>query len=89
MQDKDGQTKLSPRQFSLFKNYINKNKFIQDFPIFLIIEPTNNCNFDCIMCPRPNMTRPIGNMSLDLFKKIIDEYKIKSNSYGCIFLVSP
>ena len=78
MQDNENeQTKLSPRQFSLFKNYINKNNFVQDFPIFLIIEPTNNCNFDCIMCPRPNMTRPIGNMSLDLFKKIIDEIQGK------------
>ena len=70
-------TKLSPRQFSLFKNYTNKNDFVQDYPIFLIIEPTNNCNFQCIMCPRQHMTRPIGNMSLDLFKKIIDEIQGK------------
>jgi radical SAM protein with 4Fe4S-binding SPASM domain len=71
------QIKLSPRQLSLFENYARKNSIIPEYPIFLIIEPTNNCNFHCIMCPRPNMTRPVGNMNFDLFKKIIDEVQGK------------
>jgi radical SAM protein with 4Fe4S-binding SPASM domain len=71
--DENNLTKLSPRQFSLFKNYTGKKIFVEDYPVFLIIEPTNNCNFQCRMCPRQHMTRPVGNMNFDLFKKIIDE----------------
>jgi radical SAM protein with 4Fe4S-binding SPASM domain len=37
------------------------------------IELTNDCNLVCIMCPRQRMTRPIGYMDFELYKKIIDE----------------
>lgn len=39
----------------------------------LYIENTNACNARCIMCPREKMTREIGFMDLNLYKKIIDE----------------
>jgi len=42
------------------------------------IENTNACNANCIMCPRELMTRRIGYMDMELFKKIIDDIK-KSN----------
>jgi radical SAM protein with 4Fe4S-binding SPASM domain len=35
------------------------------------IEVTNACNLKCVMCPRLEMTRPVGFMSRDLFEKII------------------
>lgn len=42
------------------------------------IETTNLCNSHCVMCPREKLTRPQGVMSMDLFKKIVDEV----SSYG-------
>jgi radical SAM protein with 4Fe4S-binding SPASM domain len=44
-------------------------------PIEIIIEITNNCNLDCIMCPRLNMARPEGYMELEMFQSIIDQVK--------------
>lgn len=35
------------------------------------IEVTNACNLKCIMCPRLEMTRPVGFMDRALFEKII------------------
>ncbi len=37
------------------------------------IELTNNCNLRCIMCPRKKMSRKIGNMDPDTFKRVIDQ----------------
>lgn len=34
-------------------------------------EITNRCNFTCKVCPRQQMTRSMGTMSMDLFKKLI------------------
>lgn len=42
-------------------------------PVVHAIETTNLCNARCIMCPRNSMKRSIGEMGMDLFKKIIDE----------------
>lgn len=48
------------------------------YPINILVEPTRNCNYDCIMCPRQVnklIEKKIDNpvMSLEQFKKIIDE----------------
>ncbi|MFC2039359.1 radical SAM/SPASM domain-containing protein [Chloroflexota bacterium] len=37
------------------------------------IEPYNVCNLRCVMCPYPRMTREKIQMSMDLFKKIVDD----------------
>lgn len=37
------------------------------------IEPTNLCNYECIMCPREKHTRSKGIMSMDLYRKILSE----------------
>jgi len=56
------------------------------------IELTNACNTKCRFCPREKMTRSIGYMSMDLFKKIIDEcakekiQEINLTGYGESFL---
>lgn len=44
-------------------------------PISLSIEPTTSCNLRCPECPSGlrSFTRPTGMLSLDLYKKIIDE----------------
>jgi radical SAM protein with 4Fe4S-binding SPASM domain len=44
-----------------------------DFPERLTIELTNNCNLDCVMCPRHSMEKNLGYMDLELYKKIINE----------------
>jgi radical SAM protein with 4Fe4S-binding SPASM domain len=47
------------------------------FPISLSVEPTTACNLKCPECPSGlrSFTRPTGNLTSDLFKKIIDEQK--------------
>jgi radical SAM protein with 4Fe4S-binding SPASM domain len=42
-------------------------------PNSLDIELTNRCNLNCSGCPRKKMNRPYGDMSFDLFKRIIDK----------------
>lgn len=43
------------------------------FPEVVSIESSSHCNADCIMCPRELLTRSKGSMSLELYRKIIDE----------------
>jgi len=45
-------------------------------PVVYNIETTNACNMRCEMCPRTTMmTRPVENISKDLFLKIVDQLK--------------
>ncbi|MFA5022569.1 MAG: radical SAM/SPASM domain-containing protein [Patescibacteria group bacterium] len=60
-------------QHQLKQSYLKRKVISQGQPNVLIIEPTNYCNLSCRMCPRRLMTRPEGFMTLDLFKKIIDQ----------------
>lgn len=63
-------------RFSVINDYSNKKSKTASFPNMIHIEPTNHCNLGCIMCPQPrDMQRIKGMMSLDLYKKIIDELK--------------
>ncbi len=43
------------------------------YPTLVVVEITNQCNLDCIICPRSKMTRPIGVMQEYLYKKIVDD----------------
>ena len=49
-------------------------------PLVIMLEPTNRCTFKCAFCPTGDLNllaktpkRPLGDMSLKLFKKIIDD----------------
>ncbi len=75
---------LNKSQLSLSKDYYEKNTTLTEQPTYLILEVTNHCNLECIMCPHPTMTRKKGHMDYNLFKKIIDESK--SNNIEMIFL---
>lgn len=44
-----------------------------DFPLNVIIEPTNYCNMMCQMCLRNVMTRKQGVMKWETYRKIIEE----------------
>ncbi|MBI3986004.1 MAG: SPASM domain-containing protein [Lentisphaerae bacterium] len=43
------------------------------FPPIVYIEPTNACNCRCVMCPRQNMTRPLGYITMALFNRIVGD----------------
>lgn len=43
------------------------------FPLHLIVEPTTRCNVNCVMCNRQVLTRPLMNMDMKIYKKIVDE----------------
>ncbi|HLD58416.1 MAG TPA: radical SAM protein [archaeon] len=72
-----------PETFYLkrIKNRVTAYAFCQDrpetskYPITMNVEITNNCNFRCLMCPIDDMTRPVGYMKFETWKKIIDEIK--------------
>lgn len=57
----------------LLKDYSLRNKKATGLPLELVIEVTNKCNLKCVMCTRGDMKRPIGNMEMNLYKKIIDD----------------
>jgi len=63
-------------KLSTFKSYALKQASVSHGPPEIGIEPTNQCNLKCIMCARTHeMTRPIGDMTFENFKKLIDESK--------------
>lgn len=55
----------------LVRNAVVRRK--QSFPEVISIESSSHCNAECIMCPREQLTRTKGNMTLELYRKIIDE----------------
>lgn len=44
-----------------------------DFPNRITVELTNKCNVSCTFCPRQSVGMKIGFMSMELYKKIVDE----------------
>ena len=62
------------RLWEIFRNYKNKATVLPYLPIRLWIEPTSFCNLKCVMCPNKDLDRKDkGYMTLELFRKIIDE----------------
>lgn len=61
-------------------------------PVMLNIEPTNKCNLKCVMCPRDQMTRPLGTMNIQDYKKLMLQAQdagvteITLNGYGEPFI---
>lgn len=61
-------------------------------PVKVYAESTNACNAKCIMCPRDEMTRKIGIMDLNLFKKIVDQcvdagvQELRFHNYGEVMI---
>jgi sulfatase maturation enzyme AslB (radical SAM superfamily) len=65
----------------LTKNKISKTILPVGNPTQLDIEVTNLCNLNCAFCPTGTgeNTRPVGKMSMDIFKKIINGLTNKTN----------
>lgn len=65
--------KEAVNRLRLATEYLRGKEVSAGFPKHLRIELTNRCNLACIMCPITEMDRDLGNMDLDLFKKIARE----------------
>lgn len=57
----------------------------RDKPHRVMVENTNICNANCVFCPHKKMKRKTGIMSMDLFKKIIDECADTGIDYVTIY----
>lgn len=59
-------------------------------PVFLQVEPTSRCNLRCPMCMRDKVGARYGDMSFELFRRIIDEsprlYRLHLQGNGEPFL---
>lgn len=61
-------------------------------PDIVQIESTNICNAKCVFCPRDDMHRRQGIMSVELFRKIVDECAelgithVRMHNYGEAFI---
>ena len=61
-------------------------------PEIVQIESTNICNAKCVFCPRDDMHRRQGVMSVPLFKKVVDECAalnithVRMHNYGEAFI---
>ena len=65
---------------SMVISWIIRRPVVWGQPFMLMVEPTNYCNLKCPLCPSGNgeMSRRRGNMSIDDFKKMVDELAPKS-----------
>jgi hypothetical protein len=54
-------------------------KYHLPLPTVLMIENTNLCNADCVICPRETLSRKRGFMDFGLFEKIIKEASSESH----------
>ncbi len=69
-----GLLKYPKRLWNFIKYKTNKNPDVVNYkPIFMDIEPTQRCNFKCIMCVNPHFKDKRKDMSIERFKKIVDE----------------
>jgi len=58
--------------------YLGKKAVCHYRPPMVLVEPTNNCNINCTMCPNDRMSREKGYMPFGLYKELI------SNNVGFI-----
>ncbi|MBN1609661.1 MAG: radical SAM protein [Polyangiaceae bacterium] len=64
---------LDPQQQKRLRAYFERSLTVDTLPACVVIESTNCCNLDCIMCPRGTMTRRVGIMDPALFRRVIDQ----------------
>jgi radical SAM protein with 4Fe4S-binding SPASM domain len=58
-----------------------------DFPPRVQLEITNRCNLRCIMCTRNQMTRPTGDMAVEIVKKVADEVSRETGTVLCLYFL--
>lgn len=62
---------------TVYSYYANKH-VPGTYPSHIGMELTNHCDLKCVMCPQPNQTRDLGLMKFELFKKVVDEVRGRS-----------
>jgi len=62
-----------PYRYTVEKRIRKKNEILQLKNTEVRIEPTNRCNYNCVMCPRDTHDRVQGVMPYTFFKSIVDE----------------
>lgn len=56
-------------------------------PWTLFVEPTNHCNLKCVFCPQKSQERDLGFLSMDLYKKVLEEAaEIGVHKFNLFFL---
>lgn len=82
--------KISSNILKFWKNNLKKPLVISNKPVVAQIEPTSMCNLKCAMCIRDKIGVPIGTMSFENFKKILNQldslFKIHLSGQGEAFL---
>ncbi len=76
---------------NILKFFRERGKIIiRNKPVIAQIEPTSQCNLKCKMCIRDKIGVPIGNLSFENFKKILEKldslFKIHLSGQGEPFL---
>lgn len=62
-----------PLRNTVEKRILDKGDILQLRNPEVRIEPTNLCNYTCVMCPRDTHNRPKGYMPMEFYKSIVDE----------------
>jgi len=59
---------------NLFSYFLRRSR-VRGMPFLLQVEPTNRCNLNCRLCATGSgeLKRPKGDMTFELFKKIVDQ----------------
>jgi radical SAM protein with 4Fe4S-binding SPASM domain len=82
--------KITLNVVRFLKNNLKKPLTINNSPITAQIEPTSLCNLKCKMCIREKENVPLGEMSFENFKKIMENlgplYKVGIAGQGELFL---
>ena len=53
-------------------SYLRKKENFISRPLVVMIEPTNHCNLECVMCPNSKIVRKKGYMDFEDYQKIIN-----------------
>jgi len=76
-------------RLKLLTNYLKQKPSASHGPVEIGIEVTNHCNLNCIMCNRQEMTRPLGDISWNLFTRIVDQTYQTAEIYNLFGLGEP
>jgi len=60
---------------------------VPDFPPKVQLEITNRCNLRCIMCTRNQMSRVLGDMIFEIFRKVADEMGGEPGTVVCLYFL--
>lgn len=82
--------KITSNVLKFLKSNVQRPLIVNHKPIIAQIEPTSECNLDCEMCVREKTGIPIGSMSFETFKKVLDKlnclFKIHLSGQGESFM---